>query len=369
MRPPSRARCRTRPRSCGGAYADPSRLAKALADAVAGGELWFRQRRPSRLSLCASAPSNRAFRMNAPVLAPSILEASGVDAAPRPRHPRRRPGRAPTTASCSSSAPRVGGLRVRRRAAEVGHLRLRPRASACAWWPARPPATPMPARSPRRRSARAAKSAALAKRGYAGVAGRGAARHQRQALRRRRPARLARLLRQGRACCRRSTPSPAPRDPRVVQVMASLAGERRIVEILRADGRLIRDVRPLVRLNVQVTVEKDGRRENGFVRRRRPRRLRGLDHARTSWQEQVDEALRQALVNLDAVACPAGEMDVVLGAGLERRAAARGGRPRPGGRLQPQGHQRLLRPHRRAGGLARRHRVRRRHDLPAAAAR
>ncbi|HEX6867066.1 MAG TPA: DNA gyrase modulator, partial [Caulobacteraceae bacterium] len=53
------------------------------------------------------------------------------------------------------------------------------------------------------------------------------------------------------------------RDPRVVQVMASMAGERRFVEILRADGRLIRDVRPLVRVNVQVTVEQDGRRETG----------------------------------------------------------------------------------------------------------
>ncbi|MES2034096.1 MAG: DNA gyrase modulator, partial [Pseudomonadota bacterium] len=53
------------------------------------------------------------------------------------------------------------------------------------------------------------------------------------------------------------------RDPRVVQVMASMAGERRTVEILRADGRLIRDVRPLVRVNVQVTVERDGRRETG----------------------------------------------------------------------------------------------------------
>ncbi len=104
------------------------------------------------------------------------------------------------------------------------------------------------------------------------------------------------------------------RDPRVAQVMASMAGERRIVEILRADGRLIRDVRPLVRVNVQVTVEKDGRRETassgaggraGFET--------WIDAA--SWQEQVDEALRQALVNLDAVPCPAGEMDVVLGPG------------------------------------------------------
>ncbi|HEX5776171.1 MAG TPA: metalloprotease TldD [Caulobacteraceae bacterium] len=104
------------------------------------------------------------------------------------------------------------------------------------------------------------------------------------------------------------------RDPRIVQVMASLAGERREIEILRADGRLIRDVRPLVRVNVQVTVEKDGRRETGSSG------AGGRASFETwitpqSWQEQVDEALRQALVNLDAVPCPAGEMDVVLGPG------------------------------------------------------
>src|SRR5690606_30098694 len=104
------------------------------------------------------------------------------------------------------------------------------------------------------------------------------------------------------------------RDPRVVQVMATLAGERRVVEILRADGRLIRDVRPLVRVNVQITVEKDGRRETGtagaggragFAAWISPDR----------WQGEVDEALRQALANLDAIPCPAGEMDVVLGPG------------------------------------------------------
>jgi TldD protein len=104
------------------------------------------------------------------------------------------------------------------------------------------------------------------------------------------------------------------RDPRVAQVMVSLAGERREVEILRADGRLIRDVRPLCRINVQLSVERDGRRENGssgaggrtgFEAWITPER----------WQEQVEEALRQALVNLDAVPCPAGEMDVVLGPG------------------------------------------------------
>ena len=104
------------------------------------------------------------------------------------------------------------------------------------------------------------------------------------------------------------------RDPRVVQVTASIAGERRQIEILRGDGRLLRDVRPLVRVNVSITVERDGRRETGssgaggrtsFEAWIRP------EH----WQGQVDEALRMALVNLDAVPCPAGEMDVVLGPG------------------------------------------------------
>ena len=104
------------------------------------------------------------------------------------------------------------------------------------------------------------------------------------------------------------------RDPRIVQVSASIAGERRVVEILRADGRLLRDVRPLVRVNVSVTVERDGRRENGSS----GAGGRNSFHtwvAPEHWQAQVDEALRQALVNLDAVACPAGEMDVVLGPG------------------------------------------------------
>ena len=104
------------------------------------------------------------------------------------------------------------------------------------------------------------------------------------------------------------------RDPRVVQVSASLIGERRAVEILRTEGRAVRDVRPLVRFNVSVTVEKDGRRETastgvggraGFEEWIAPER----------WRAQVDEALRQALVNLEAVDCPAGEMEVVLAAG------------------------------------------------------
>ena len=73
-------------------------------------------------------------------------------------------------------------------------------------------------------------------------------------------------------------------------------------------------MRPLVRLNVQITVEQDGRRENGMSG---AGGRAGFEAwiAPDKWQEQVDEALRQALVNLEAVACPAGEMDVVLGPG------------------------------------------------------
>ena len=104
------------------------------------------------------------------------------------------------------------------------------------------------------------------------------------------------------------------RDPRVVQVSVSMAGEHRDIEILRADGRGVRDIRPLVRLNVSVTVEQNGRRESASAG---AGGRAGFEAwiAPAHWQAQVDEALRQALVNLEAVDCPAGEMDVVLGAG------------------------------------------------------
>jgi TldD protein len=104
------------------------------------------------------------------------------------------------------------------------------------------------------------------------------------------------------------------KDPRVVQVSASISGERRNVEILRGDGRLVRDVRPLVRVNVSVTVEKDGKRESAYTG---AGGRSGFEAWITPdrWRDQVDEALRQALVNLDAIPCPAGEMDVVLGPG------------------------------------------------------
>ena len=104
------------------------------------------------------------------------------------------------------------------------------------------------------------------------------------------------------------------RDPRVAQVMVSLAGSWQAVRIVRADGTHAADIRPLVRLNVSVVCAQGERMESGS---------HGMG-GRTGydayiepdgWQAAVDEALRQALVKLDAVDAPAGEMTVVLGAG------------------------------------------------------
>jgi len=103
-------------------------------------------------------------------------------------------------------------------------------------------------------------------------------------------------------------------DPRVVQVMASLTGEWQAVQILRADGHRVADLRPLVRLNVSVVVEQNGRRETGGHGLGGRFGYTGVT-APAVWQAAVREALRQALVNLDSVAAPAGEMEVVLGPG------------------------------------------------------
>ncbi|WP_428376942.1 metalloprotease TldD [Lichenicoccus sp.] len=103
-------------------------------------------------------------------------------------------------------------------------------------------------------------------------------------------------------------------DSRVVQVSASLAAEWQAVQIMRADGHRVADLRPLVRLNVSVVVEKDGRRESGsYGLGGRFAYSRILNEA--SWKHAVDEALRGALVNLDSRPAPAGEMEVVLGNG------------------------------------------------------
>ena len=103
-------------------------------------------------------------------------------------------------------------------------------------------------------------------------------------------------------------------DPRVTQVMASLMGEWQAVQILRPDGLRVADLRPLVRFNVSVIVEENGRRETGsFGTGGRLAYGRVLDGG--GWQRGVAEALRQALVNLASVPAPAGETEVVLGPG------------------------------------------------------
>ncbi len=102
-------------------------------------------------------------------------------------------------------------------------------------------------------------------------------------------------------------------DARVTQVMASLGGEYEVVLIARADGGIAADVRPLVRLSVQVIAEHNGRRESGS----------GGGGGRTDYSHFTDEvldsyaqqAVSQALVNLESRPAPAGTMTVVLGPG------------------------------------------------------
>ncbi|MEC9176719.1 MAG: metalloprotease TldD [Pseudomonadota bacterium] len=103
-------------------------------------------------------------------------------------------------------------------------------------------------------------------------------------------------------------------DPRVKQVSASLSGTWQAVQILRGDGARTADIRPLVRLNISVVVGDGDRMETGgYGAGGRVLYDHYLDP--TTWRGHVDEALRIALTNLDSVAAPAGEMDVVLGPG------------------------------------------------------
>ena len=104
------------------------------------------------------------------------------------------------------------------------------------------------------------------------------------------------------------------KDSRVRQVSASLSGEWQRIEIIRAGGERYSDIRPLVRIGVSVVVEQDGRQESGsFGGGGRGGYEAYLDAG--YWKAAVDEALRQALVNLQSVPAPAGEMTVVLGPG------------------------------------------------------
>ena len=104
------------------------------------------------------------------------------------------------------------------------------------------------------------------------------------------------------------------KDPRVAQVSASLLANWSVIEIVRPDGHVARDIRPLVRLNVSIVAEQNGRRETGsfgFGGRYLYDRL--FDEG--AWLRAIDESVRQALVNLDSVAAPAGEQTVLLGPG------------------------------------------------------
>ena len=103
-------------------------------------------------------------------------------------------------------------------------------------------------------------------------------------------------------------------DPRVEQVMASVLSEHTHVLVAAADGTLAGDVRPLVRLNVQVIAARDGRRELGFEGVGGRYELERLMDPEV-WKARVREAVRVAVLNLDAEPCPAGTMDVVLGPG------------------------------------------------------
>lgn len=102
-------------------------------------------------------------------------------------------------------------------------------------------------------------------------------------------------------------------DPRVTQVMASIAGEYEVMMVARHDGVMAADVRPLVRLSIQVIAEHNGRREQGSAG--------GGGRFDYSYftdevlQDYAQKAVHQALVNLEARPAPAGSMTVVLGAG------------------------------------------------------
>jgi TldD protein len=116
------------------------------------------------------------------------------------------------------------------------------------------------------------------------------------------------------ALCQRIDAAARARDPRVAQVSVALSASWRVIEVIRADGFVASDVRPLVRLGVQIVAADNGRRETGyFGMGGRYSYERLFDPA--TWNRAIDEALDQALTNLRSVAAPAGEMPVVLGPG------------------------------------------------------
>ena len=104
------------------------------------------------------------------------------------------------------------------------------------------------------------------------------------------------------------------KDPRVRQVTASLGSSWQHVEIVRGDGQMVRDIRPLVRINVSVVVGDGDRQESGSYGMG-GRKAFGEFLAEDNWKFTAEEALRQALVNLEAIPAPAGTFDIVLASG------------------------------------------------------
>ncbi len=113
---------------------------------------------------------------------------------------------------------------------------------------------------------------------------------------------------------RRADGEARRQDPRVTQVIASLMASHESVLVAASDGTLAGDMRPLVRMNVTVFVEKDGKRESASSGSGGRFDLTRFA-AGTEPEDLAREAVRQALINLEAVAAPAGNMDVVLGPG------------------------------------------------------
>lgn len=116
------------------------------------------------------------------------------------------------------------------------------------------------------------------------------------------------------ALCEQIDAAARARDPRVAQVSVSLAGSWSVIDIVRADGFSASDIRPLVRLNVSIILEENGRRESG-VYGMGGRYLYDRLFEPETWNRAIDEALAQAEVNLRSVDAPAGEMTVLLGPG------------------------------------------------------
>jgi len=116
------------------------------------------------------------------------------------------------------------------------------------------------------------------------------------------------------ALCQRIDAAARARDPRVEQVSVGLSASWSVIEILRADGFVARDIRPLVRLNVSIVARQGDRRETGF-HGLGGRYLYGKLFEEAEWSRTIDIALGQALVNLASVPAPAGEMTVVCGPG------------------------------------------------------